>query len=218
MIKNKHYLTVKKTARFYTFGELNKRTEYIWFVLHGYGQLANYFIDKFKALSPGKHFIVAPEALNRFYLKGFSGRIGATWMTKEERTYEITDYVNYLNSVYERIVDGIENQVVKINLLGFSQGAHTAVRWFLNSQVKVNNLILWSGSFPENNEITDRIKKLNSTNIFLVIGDRDEFIDEKSILIERERLKSLKLNYKLIPFNGGHEIEKDTLIELSKIL
>ncbi len=216
--KNKTYLQTERTGRFFTLGQLNEKTEFIWFVLHGYGQLANYFIEKFAVISDVKNFIVAPEALNRFYLKGFSGRIGATWMTKEEREHEIHDYVKFLNSVYEQIRDNIDLQKIKINLLGFSQGAHTAVRWLLKGNIQPENLILWSGSFPADNEIAENIDLLNATKIFMVIGNKDEFIDEKSINVEEKRLLSLGLKYGLIPFDGGHEIEKETLLNLSRKL
>jgi hypothetical protein len=35
-------------ARYYKLGEINKDTVQVWFVLHGYGQLAQYFLRKFR--------------------------------------------------------------------------------------------------------------------------------------------------------------------------
>ena len=94
-----HHLEVKRTARYFTLGTLDENTEQIWFVLHGYGQLAQFFIKKFSVLDDGKTFLVAPEALSRFYLEGVTGRVGATWMTREERSNEVADYVFYLNQL-----------------------------------------------------------------------------------------------------------------------
>ena len=48
----------------------------IWIVFHGYGQLAKFFLRKFNLLFEDNTLIVAPEGLNHFYLKGFSGRVG----------------------------------------------------------------------------------------------------------------------------------------------
>ena len=87
-------ITIPKTARYFVLGEASEQIEEIWFVIHGYGQLANYFIKKFEVLNNGKNLIVAPEALHRFYWKGFDGKVGASWMTNVERLEEIADYIN----------------------------------------------------------------------------------------------------------------------------
>ena len=63
----KHHLKVSRTARYFTLGELNEQTKNVWFVCHGYGQLAEYFIRNFEAINDGENLIVAPEALSRFY-------------------------------------------------------------------------------------------------------------------------------------------------------
>ena len=36
---------------------------------------------------------MAPEGLSRFYLEGFSGKVGATWMTREDRLNDIDNYL-----------------------------------------------------------------------------------------------------------------------------
>jgi predicted esterase len=143
----KHQLTIPKTARYVTIGEINDQTENIWFVIHGYGQLAEYFIKKFNVLDDGKTVIIAPEALSRFYLKEFSGRVGATWMTREERDSEILDYLNYLNLLYDTVLQNADVNKLKINILGFSQGTATVARWCMNEHIKYDRLILWAGYF-----------------------------------------------------------------------
>ncbi len=214
----KHYLEIKKTARFFTLGELTDKTLAVWFVLHGYGQLAEFFIKKFECIAGENNFIVAPEALNKFYLKGFSGRVGATWMTKEERLKEIKDYALYLDKVYFQIINNQKYENIKINLLGFSQGAHTAVRWAIYGKPKINNLILWSGSFPAEPEIENHLPLFNGMNVFILSGSNDEFIDEKSVQIETERLNKLGLKFHSLRFDGGHEIKKETLQQLNGML
>ncbi len=218
MNKDKHLIVIPKTARYFTVGKMNPQTETVWFVLHGYGQLAEYFISKFETVVDEKTFVVAPEALNKFYLKGFTGRIGATWMTKEEREYEIRDYIKYLDSVYNEVIQNEREDKIKINVLGFSQGAHTAVRWLTKSRVSCRNLILWSGTFPANYEIESSIDILNKINLIVVIGNEDEFIDGKSIEIERKRLNALGLQYRLVTFEGWHEIKPEVLSGLLKII
>ena len=53
----KEKLIVKTTANVYTMGQLNKNTQSIWIVFHGYGQMAEHFIRKFSFLE--QSFIIA---------------------------------------------------------------------------------------------------------------------------------------------------------------
>src|SRR5690349_3227636 len=84
-----HHITVKRTARFYTLGELNNNTKDIWIFIHGHRDLAGKFITKFAELADSGNFLIAPEALMRLYIKGDSGNVGASWMTKEDREADI---------------------------------------------------------------------------------------------------------------------------------
>ena len=99
---NEFKIQVQKTGRYFTVGDPIEATHLI-FALHGYSQLAFYFIRPFEALNPKKYFIVCPEGLHRFYRQGNNGNVGATWMTKEDRESDIADYVLYLDQVYKEI-------------------------------------------------------------------------------------------------------------------
>ena len=65
-----HHLEVQKTARIFKLGSLTEKTENIWLVLHGYGMLPEYFIQKFNQLDIEKNYIIAPEGLSKFYQNG----------------------------------------------------------------------------------------------------------------------------------------------------
>src|SRR3954465_7736941 len=109
MAAHEHHLTVPRTARYHTLGDAATARE-CWFVLHGHAQLSGYFIRHFEPLDDGRRLIVAPEALNRFYIERTSwqgaghARVGATWMTREDRLAEIGDYVAYLDRLYEELL------------------------------------------------------------------------------------------------------------------
>src|SRR2546422_2073748 len=77
-----HHLPVSRTARYYTLGEPGRGTRQLWFVCHGYGQLAGRFIRHFEQLNDGSRVIVAPEGLSRFYLSESAPqrRVGASLM------------------------------------------------------------------------------------------------------------------------------------------
>jgi len=204
-------ISVSKTARYYLSKEISDKIKSVWFVLHGYGQLAEEFIRNFEAISNDYTLVVAPEALNRFYWKGFDGRIGATWMTKEDRLNEIKDYINFLDMVYIEIMKNYSDKTVKVSVLGFSQGTATACRWLVNSKVKVDKLILWGGTIPPEINTEVSIKILEASNLSIVIGDKDEFIEENLVGLEIKRLNQNKLFYQLIRFDGKHEIKPEIL-------
>ena len=76
----------------------------IWLLLHGYGQLAEFFLRKFQGFDSSDRLFVVPEATNYGYLTGFSGRVGANWMTKHERETAIQNNHNYLDLLMEDLL------------------------------------------------------------------------------------------------------------------
>ena len=81
----KNYLDVTKRAKYYQIGEANSSIKKVWMVFHGYAMLSEFFIKKFEVLNDGETLVIAPEALNRFYITENFSRVGASWMTKEDR-------------------------------------------------------------------------------------------------------------------------------------
>ncbi|MDX1494920.1 MAG: hypothetical protein R3253_12705, partial [Longimicrobiales bacterium] len=104
-----HHLAVTKTARYWTLGDEDGAHD-VWFVLHGYKQLARRFLRRFEGIDRRRRLIVAPEGLSRFYVRSGGGRhgaesvVGASWMTREERLVEIADYVGYLDRLAEVVL------------------------------------------------------------------------------------------------------------------
>ena len=140
-----HTLTTPRTARYFTLG-VPERANDLWFVCHGYGQLAARFLERFRPIETGQRCIVAPEGLSRFYLSESPSerRVGASWMTREDRLHEIDDYVRYLDAVY----GALQPRAAKVTVLGFSQGTATACRWAALGSARIDRLILWGGEVP----------------------------------------------------------------------
>ena len=86
-----HKIKFPCTAHYYTIGTPSDKIKRVFFVLHGYGQLASQIIHKFDAVMEDT-LIVAPEGLSRFYWNESKGIVGASWMTKKDRLDEIEDY------------------------------------------------------------------------------------------------------------------------------
>ncbi len=205
----KHSIVIQKTATYYTLGNV-KTAKTIWFVLHGYGYLAEFFIKKFEPIANTENCIIAPEALSKFYLHGFSGRIGASWMTKHLRTEEIVDYTNFLEQLYENTINENKNKDLKINIVGFSQGGATACRWFASKKFNCTNFILWANFFPEDLDFEVLPKE---TNLYLIYGTKDEFLNPEHINSVTKNLEKTTLSFKIITFDGTHDIPKKVLLE-----
>lgn len=207
-------VSFQHNARYFIEGN-QKTPEHIWFVLHGYGQLAEFFIRKFHPLANEKDcLIVAPEGLSRFYLEGFSGRIGATWMTKEDRLSDIENYICYLNQVYVQVTKNLSIENVKITVLGFSQGAATATRWALDNKIKFDELILWAGVFPDDMDFVLGNQLLSNKAVKFVFGTRDPFVTEERIKKFKYFLSKTSITPEILSFDGEHEIDSNTLFKL----
>jgi predicted esterase len=179
--------------------------------LHGQGQLAQYFIKKFESLEKHDAMIVAPEGLSHYYLNGFNGRVGATWMTKENRLTDIGNYITYLNSVYEAL--NLPPNI-KTTVLGFSQGAATACRWVTDGKIKFDRLILWGGVFPPDMNFEAGHDMLKQKKIISVNGSHDPFMTEEKFKEMRNLSERLKITPTEIQFDGGHDIHEETLLYL----
>lgn len=200
-----HHIAVTKTARYLTLGELSDQTEEIWIVIHGFAQLAEGFIRDFAALDNGKRYIVAPEALNRFYLKAGKPEVGATWMTKEERESEMKDYVVYLNTLYDAL--SIADYKAKIVVLGFSQGVATMSRWIYKNQRRIDTLIFYAGEIANELQNAESIATFDQSKKYFVCGDQDQFINE----LNMPKVKSLLTTFEFISFEGKHEMKAEVL-------
>lgn len=147
-MRREHHLPVSRTARYFTTGDPHAGVRELWFVCHGYGQLAGRFIRHFESIATPERLIVAPEALSRFYVE-VSGKthadthVGASWMTREDRLSDIEDYVEYLDALYAHMLASLDGASPTFTALGFSQGVATVARWLERTSVHVDRALLW---------------------------------------------------------------------------
>jgi predicted esterase len=202
-----HHFSTSRSARYFTLGSPQHAAD-VWLVCHGYGQLASRFLERFRPIEAERRYVVAPEGLSRFYLTEHptERRVGASWMTREDRLHEIEDYVRYLDAVYSEIAPG----KARVTALGFSQGTATVCRWAGMGSSRIDRLIVWGGEVPPDLDL----KRLRVSSLTLVYGTRDEFFTPKIIAATEERLRANQIGYELMPFEGGHEIDEATLRRL----
>lgn len=217
MKPEERHLEVRRTARYAVLGDDADPPEEVWFVLHGYRQLAARFIRRFGPLDDGTRLVVAPEGLSRFYLDdggerhGPGHRVGASWMTREDREAEIRDYVGYLDRLAEEIFDEVARSSVRFRLLGFSQGGHTAARWAVMGATPPDQLVLWGAYLPPDLPVEGGRSRLGSIPVLLVRGEDDRHADEDRARAEAERLEAWGVAHRILRYDGGHAIEEDAL-------
>ena len=200
-------------CRYYDNGVDHDHANAILFAMHGQGQLAKYFIRKFEGLKQLGIRVIAPEGLSRYYLDGTSGRVGATWMTSEDRLSDIENYLAFLNEVYEiEVVSKGFNH--PIYMLGFSQGAATISRWISQAGIKFETLVLWAGLFPPdlNWDISSDI--LKDKKIYFVYGKNDPYLTDSRFKEQEELSNQLGVNPEMIEYEGGHSIDPSTLQQI----
>jgi predicted esterase len=206
-----HHLEVRRTARYYTLG--NSEAPEVWIACHGYAQLARYFLRPFSAIDDGSRFIVAPEALNLYYSESAPGvhaadaRVGATWMTREHRAAEISDYVAYLDALADRVAAGR-----RIVALGFSQGSATVSRWAVLGRTHIDHVVLW-GTGPAHDLQIDAAR-LNRSRVTLVAGDADQYFDGAAAERASARLLESGVPSDVLRHEGGHRITPEALAKL----
>jgi len=228
------WIRVPRTARYRVLGEPTAAGE-VWFVVHGYGQLAERFIRRFEGLpglSAGERAVVAPESLSRFYVEtergphGASSRVGGSWMTRSDREHEIADYVEYLDRLAVSVLEGaggsgdaplaetpegaIPTGGRRVVVLGFSQGAETASRWVTYGRVAPAELVLWGGGLAEDLDPDRAAESLAGVRVRLVVGDADRWARRRADWSARF-IGELGLRCDRQTYNGGHRVEQEVL-------
>ncbi len=212
-------LTVPRTARYAAFGPAPAAASEWWIVIHGYGQLAADFLPQCRALDDGRRLVVAPEALSRYYEPGSGtsaaeARVGASWMTREDRLHEIGDYLRYFDLLVASLGDGIPSPP-PIHVLGFSQGTATASRWVAAGRVKAARLVCWGGLIAPELDLVSPKAPLRNTRVQLVLGSRDKYATPDVVAREQARLDAAGLAYESHLFEGGHRMDDAALAAIA---
>lgn len=200
-----HHITVPRTARYHTLGD-PQTAQAIWIVLHGYAQLARYFLRAFEGLDRDL-LIVAPEGLSRFYVDAEHVRVGATWMTREDREHEMADQYSYLDALAARCRD-LTSKDIPVKVLGFSQGVATASRWCTHGSTDIKELVLWGGELPLELQPEQLSARWHRTSVTLVHGEQDALVPETVLAVSEARLRAAGVPHAIQRFPGGHALDK----------
>lgn len=206
-------IIIQRTARYYQSGPLDFKYDRVCFALHGYGQLAKYFLRPFQSAEIPSTLFIAPEGLHRFYLQGSKGRVGASWMTKEDRLTDIADYVAYLDQLYAQFKPQIDS-ARQVGVLGFSQGVATACRWVAESANHFDFLINYAGAFPPDLNHQKALPRMDDLDLKMCVGNDDEYITEEKFELHLQEVRQKGYEAKSFVFEGKHKVYPEVLQRL----
>lgn len=208
-----------RTGRYAMAGADARTARRIWFVLHGYGQLAPRFIRPFLDALPSDTCVVAPEGLSRFYREmpqsdgSHLQRVGATWMTRESRETDIADAVRWLDQVYVevRALRPPDTGPAACGVLAFSQGVATAMRWVASGAVAPDCFVAWAGGLASDVQQELFMRKVAGIDVVLVAGDMDEFASATTRATVRAEMSRYHPSPREIVFAGAHHLDTGVL-------
>ncbi len=208
-----------RTGRYAMAGADARTARRIWFVLHGYGQLAPRFIRPFLEVMPPDTCVVAPEGLSRFYREmpqsngSHLQRVGATWMTRESRETEIADAIRWLDHVHGDVMDSRPSgeRPAACGVLAFSQGVATAMRWVASGTVWPDCFVCWAGGLASDVQQELFITKLAGAEVVLVAGDMDEFASETARATVKAEMSRYHPSAREVVFAGAHHLDPGVL-------
>lgn len=221
MTIHEHHIEVRRLARYYVLGDVATAPE-MWVACHGYGQLGSRFARHLSGVAGEGRAVVVPEALNRFYLDdprrppgphGRDSRVGATWMTREDREAEIEDYVEYLDALVAHLAAEREAGVPppRLTVLGFSQGTATVCRWLALGNTRASRVILWAGRVPPEMHPMPKDSPLRALPVLLVSGDEDPLVTTAAIHEECVMLQAAGVRVEHRTYPGSHRLHAETL-------
>jgi len=194
-----------------TLNQLTERTKTVWFVCHGMGYLSRYFLKYFKGLNAEENFIIAPQAPSKYYIQP-KMHVGANWLTRQDTEVGMDNILNYFDAVLQ------EEQIpedANLIVLGYSQGVSVAMRYMAKRQLQCNQLVLHSGAIPKELMAEDFEYLSKNTQVKLIYGTADEYLDIGRIKLESARAFELFGDrVTVLPFEGKHVVNVDYINNL----
>ncbi len=193
----------KSSNSYSTLNTLSKQTKTVWLVCHGMGYLSRYFLRYFKNLNAEENYIIAPQAPSKFYIQP-KMHVGANWLTRDSTESGMKNITNYFDAVLEA-----EQIPTDVNLIifGYSQGVSVAMRYVAKRQLQCQQLVIHSGGIPKELNAEDFEYLSKTTQVKLIYGTEDEYLDDSRIQLETERAQSLfGSRLMVLPFKGKHVV------------
>jgi predicted esterase len=165
---------------------------------HGYAETAADHMEALRTI-PGtaEWLLVSVQALHRFYTR--KDRVVSSWMTREDRALAISDNIDYVGRVLNRVRAEYQTREPLV-FSGFSQGAAMAYR--AAAHYRADALIILAGDVPPD-IVEDRPMPLPP--VLIGRGTRDEWYTETKEAADRGALAKIDARVDVCVFDGGHE-------------
>ncbi len=204
-------ITYKSINSYSTLNTLSSTTKHVWFVCHGMGYLSRYFLKYFKGLNAEENYIMAPQAPSKYYIQP-KMHVGANWLTRDATASGMENILHYFDALWEAEVI---SEALNLIILGYSQGVSVALRYMAKRQIQCSQLVLHSGGIPKELKASDFAYLSDATQVKLIYGTKDEYLDEGRIKEESERARELFGNrVEILPFDGKHVVNVDYINHL----
>jgi len=165
---------------------------------HGYAETAGDHMEALQTI-PGsaEWLLVSVQGLHRFYTR--KDRVVSSWMTREDRAYAISDNIDYVGRLLDRVRSDYQTRGPLV-FSGFSQGAAMAYR--AAAHYRADALIILAGDVPPD-VVEDR--PVPFPPVLIGRGTRDEWYTEAKEADDRAHLRQIGADVDLCVFEGGHE-------------
>lgn len=180
---------------------------YLWY-FHGYGQAPAWSSRKLQPFVEAGWGLIAPEGFNRFYLEGHSGRVGASWMTREARLDDIADQQSFFNALWQQYGPG--NRHVAF---AFSQGAPAFWRWYAAYLPQFEGAVHYASDPPP--ELTaDAFALATMKRAIGVFPQEDAFISAEKAQAIVAQLRTWPFSWDFIFPKGPHRLDDEVVKNL----
>lgn len=206
----------------------DKNSKYVMFMLHGYGDDENGYIELAKHLRLDYNFyaIRAPKELEfggfSWYYIPWEEKITESVLKKVYS--DIEESVNLIQNTINYIIEENNLQEAKKILLGFSQGS--VMSFYLADKIQWNKIISLSGYITQAEKIVEINRKAQQagTQIIFMYDDNDQVVNKTRTLgaLIGEEIKELfeknELSLEYRRTHYGHGIGPDTLEYIHQFL
>mgnify|MGYP006077726131 FL=1 len=193
-------------------------------LLHGYGAHGLDLLPLAPHLCGGNALIICPQAPHTVSAPaGYqtpSNNQMFTWEQRDEYGEKIEGDIDEMVSVLESFIPAALNKYAakeeKVALVGFSQGGSLAYRLAFSNQITTSAVAALSTWLPDNIE---QIKALPSDlPILIQHGTEDPMVDIERGRESYKRLNDLNVNVTMKEYSMQHEINQDSISDLSSFL
>ena len=116
------------------------------------------------------------------------------------------------------LIDALGVSWDKVIVGGFSQGSMVALDLCLHEQAPPQGLFLLSGNLVDEKNVRDRSKRLASMSFFQSHGKQDPVLSFEGARRLADVLREAGLKGELHPFDGGHALPPDIVMDLGRYL